>query len=84
MMNAVSETMENALNPQKTITLIIPKKIVKLEEKVPYFPTTKAKNRRYSYFDVVKCLESLGYIIQVTEKEYDKLKSVKKYQRYVL
>ena len=37
----------------------------------PYFPPTKiGNNKRHPYSEIVKCFNSLGYVIQVDEKEY--------------
>ena len=59
--------------PNETVNISIPNGNVDpgnlIEKGGPYFPTTKI-GRRYVYPEVVKCLESLGYIIQITEKEY--------------
>ena len=46
---------------------------VQQEIRVPYFPEAK-NGKRFPYNEVVKCLDSLGYEIQVTEEEYLKLK----------
>ena len=64
---------ENPAEPNQDITNVVSQNVTK---RVPYFPPDSCKkNRRYPYVEVVKCLESLGYIIQVTEEEYNKLKN---------
>lgn len=43
-------------------------------KKKPYFPA-KTPGKRPPYSEMVKCLESFGFIVQITEEEYMKLKS---------
>ncbi len=41
------------------------------EKPTPYFPEIKVgNNKRIPYSETVKCLESLGYVIQVNEEQY--------------
>ena len=64
---------DNSRQSNQDTTNVVPQNVTK---RVPYFPPDSCKkNRRYPYAEVVKCLESLGYIIQVTEEEYNKLKN---------
>ena len=45
----------------------------------PYFPEIKkGNNKRPPYSEIVKCLNSLGYIIQINEDEYWELKNYNK------
>ena len=42
--------------------------------KAPYFPPKVNSGKRYAYNEVDKCLTSLGYVLQITEIEYNNLK----------
>ena len=51
---------------------------VSTTERTPYFPVSTAKNKRPPYSEIVKCLESFGFVIQITEEEYNNLKDITK------
>ena len=58
---------------------VVPEEVVPEEVVVPYFPK-KEKGKRPPFSELVKCLESLGYVIQTTEEEYSKMKGAVKVQ----
>jgi hypothetical protein len=49
----------------------------KTVKRTPYFPEIR-RGKRPLYSEVVKCLESFGFVIQITEEEYNNLKSITK------
>lgn len=56
----------------------IQQETVQTIERVPYFPVSAARNKRPPFSEIVKCLESFGFVIQITEDDYNKLKSITK------
>ena len=52
--------------------------IVQTVQRVPYFPVSTGRNKRPPYSEIVKCLESFGFVIQISEEEYNKLPNISK------